>query len=168
MSAPEPAAISPGSRRCAGRDAPPADDGSSFVALGGRYGISPGRTHPAPNAPVTEHGSFAGLGSFLLRDRAESYSTGYLGAYLIRSAAWRGDATFRSIEGAGSSSRPITGKFKVGIMLRAAMNFGSMRSPVQATRCSGVSFTPKAVAPRYPATTGGTVRPGRPGRSTGA
>ena len=39
--------------------------------------------------------------------------------------------------------------------------------PVEATRCSGVGFRPKVVDPRYPATTGGTIRPGRPDQSTG-
>ena len=121
-SAPEPAVVGPGSRRYAGPDAPPADDGSSHAAIGWRPGISHGRTHPAPNAPVAGHGSFAGFGSFVLRDRAESYSAGYLGARLIHNAARRGDTAFLSIGGVGSNPRPITGKFTVGIMLKAARN----------------------------------------------
>lgn len=124
-SAPEPAAVGPGSRRYAGPDAPPADDDSSHAAIGWRPGISHGRTHPAPNPPVAGHGSFARLGSSLLRDRTESYSAGYLGACLIHSAARRGDAAFLSIGGAGSNPRPITGKFKVGIMLKAARNLSN-------------------------------------------
>jgi hypothetical protein len=44
-----------------------------------------------------------------------------LGADLILSAAWQ-DTAFLSIGGVGSSHRPITGKFKVEIMLKAAWN----------------------------------------------
>ena len=44
---------------------------------------------------------------------------------------------------------------------------GSMRSPVETTRCRGVGFTPKVADPQYPATTGGTVRSGHPDQSIG-
>ena len=44
---------------------------------------------------------------------------------------------------------------------------GSMRFPVVATRCRDGKFMPKAVDPRYPTTTGGTVRSDHPGQNTG-
>lgn len=45
---------------------------------------------------------------------------------------------------------------------------GSMRPPVEATRCSGAEFTPTGGYPRYRARGVGTVRPDRPDRSTDA
>ena len=48
-----------------------------------------------------------------------------------------------------------------------AVKPGSMRSPVEATRCRGVGFRPKVVDPRYPTTADGTVRSGHPSQSSG-
>ena len=61
----------------------------------------------------------------------------------------------------------------IGIMIdpvpfaSRASEKGSMRSPVETTRCRGVGFTPKVADPQYPATTGGTVRSGHPDQSIG-